>query len=98
MNINKMNPTLIEVKKEATERQIHLLKKMNPNSIILKEDSEILKELYYLINCGVDIRDIKFNNDDNKTYYDSESIPLIYNDSFISTYNSKANNGYGVAA
>jgi len=44
--LNKRYPDIIEIKKETTEKQIQLLQKMNPYSIILKEDSEILKWMY----------------------------------------------------
>ena len=98
MNINKMKPNIIEIKKDATQKQIHLLKKMNPSSIILKEDSEILKDLYYLINCGIDIREINLNTEDDKMYYDFENLPLIYDDSFSGNFNDKTNSGYEVAA
>ena len=44
--MNKNNPTVIEIKKDATEKQIEILQKMNPNSKILRKDSEELKEFY----------------------------------------------------
>ena len=34
---NKTNPTIIEIKDCATDRQIELLQKINPDSLIVKE-------------------------------------------------------------
>lgn len=98
MDMNKKIPNIIEIKKDATENQIQLLKKMNPSSIILKENSEILKELYYLINCGIDIREITIDSEKNEVYDNFENLSYDYLDSLDKFFNGKIKNGCEVAA
>lgn len=43
---NKTNPTIIEVKDCATERQIELLQKINPDSLIVREGDIDLGKFY----------------------------------------------------
>lgn len=39
-------PDIIEVKDDATDKQIELLQKMNPDSLIFKESDNRLLEIY----------------------------------------------------